>query len=97
MTAVGVGLAAGVLIFLVPRAGMTPPSIPTASSARPALHTLRIESLPPGATISEGASVLGHTPLSLPVDPTAGTRHVVLSLDGYMPYAVDQPSLTEDV
>jgi serine/threonine-protein kinase len=95
LAVLGVGLGAG-LFVIIPRARPPRPVAGTASSEA-AVHRLRIESSPPGATVSEGATVVGKTPLSLPIDPRQGTRHVVLSLDGYMPYAVEQAPAGEDV
>jgi hypothetical protein len=59
---------------------------------------IRIESTPPGATVSENDKVLGQTPMALPLDPAQqSARKLVLSLDGYAPYTVHQGPSLEDV
>jgi hypothetical protein len=63
----------------------------------PASATVRIESNPPGAVITENGQNLGVTPLALTVDPArTDTRHFLLSLNGYQPYTLDQPPTREN-
>jgi serine/threonine-protein kinase len=99
--AVAVGAALAVA-FLATRGHQEPPKPAVASTASATAEaaparTMRIESSPAGASVSEGATVLGKTPLELPLDPAAGTRHLVVSLDGYMPYAVTQEPSKDNV
>jgi hypothetical protein len=48
--------------------------------------------------VSEGGSVIGKTPLAVPLDPAAKeARKIVVSLDGYVPYAIDQAPSKESV
>ncbi|APR80286.1 serine/threonine protein kinase [Minicystis rosea] len=100
LAAVAVGAALGVGVFL--SRGSSDAAKPAASTsatveAAPSTRTLRIESSPPGATVTDGAAVLGKTPLDVPLDPAAGTRHLVVSLEGYMPYALAQEPVKENV
>jgi len=96
--AVGVGLAA---ILLLTRGGEPPKpaAAATATAVVPAVtaHTMRIESSPSGAFVSEGATVLGKTPLEVVLDPSVGTRHLVVLLDGYAPYGITQEPVKENV
>jgi serine/threonine-protein kinase len=96
--AVGAGLA---FALLAARKGEEPKPVAAATSTATAeaspTRTLRIESSPPGATVMEGAAVLGKTPLDVPLDPAAGTRHLVITLDGYNPYALVQEPTKENV
>jgi eukaryotic-like serine/threonine-protein kinase len=98
--AAGVALIIGVLALL--KGGTPAPAaqLPTAApSAEPAKgRTLRIESVPPGAAVYEGAAKLGVTPVSIPLDPSQVDHRVfAVTLDGYMPYAVNQGPSKEDV
>ena len=99
---VAAALAAGLVLT---QSGPTPPPV-AASSAKPSAeptarppgaHTLRIESTPSGATVTEGATVLGKTPLEMVLDATSGPRRLVISRDGYVPSVVDQAPVNENV
>jgi serine/threonine-protein kinase len=93
--ALGAGLA--VAVFML-RGGDAPrPTAAPTAAPSVAPRTLRIESQPPGAAVTEGATVLGKTPLDLPIDQAAGTRHLVVALDGYLPYAVAQEPSPDNV
>jgi hypothetical protein len=48
---------------------------------------LRVESEPPGATISLDGAESGVTPTEL--EPAAGTHRIELRADGYVPYQLD--------
>jgi eukaryotic-like serine/threonine-protein kinase len=96
---VGVALAVAAAAVAWPR-GQAPPPPPATATAAPAPVTrmIRIESTPPGATVSENDKVLGQTPMAIPLDPAQqSARQLVLSLDGYAPYTVHQGPSTEDV
>jgi eukaryotic-like serine/threonine-protein kinase len=108
LIAVGLVAAAALAVFVVlnqggstqPTAASTaaPSGEPSASPvARPGAHTLRIESTPSGATVTEGATVLGKTPLEMVLDPASGPRRLVISRDGYVPSVVDQAPVQENV
>jgi len=94
----GVAVAVAVAALVWPR-GQTTPTPPTAASApSPVTRMIRIESTPPGATVSESDKVLGQTPMAIPIDPAQqSARRLVLSLDGYAPYTVHQGPSLEDV
>ncbi len=95
-----VGVAVGVAVAAVAWPRGQAPTTPVAPIAAPApvVHTIRIESTPPGATVSENDKVLGQTPMALPLDPAQqSARRLVLSLDGYAPYTVHQGPSLEDV
>ena len=85
--------AASVVALLLSR-GQDPPK---AAAPVAEVHSIRIESSPAGATVSEGATTLGKTPFSMPLDPAAGAHHLVVALDGYMPYALEQGPAPADV
>jgi serine/threonine-protein kinase len=95
-----VGAAVAVALF-ASRGGGSGPAAATASATAPspaATHMLRIESSPAGATVSEGGQLLGKTPISLPLQPNqTAARQLVILLEGYAPYVVEQPPATEDV
>ncbi|MFT3768879.1 MAG: protein kinase [Minicystis sp.] len=97
--AIAVGAALAAAFFLTQGSPQPKPAAASTASAEPAasVRTLRIESAPPGATVTDGVTVLGKTPLDVPLDPAAGTRHLVVSLDGYMPYALAQEPVKENV
>jgi serine/threonine-protein kinase len=84
--------AAGAAAFFASRAPVTA-SPPVAEGT----HSIRIESSPAGATVSEGATALGKTPFTMSLDPAAGAHHLVVSLEGYMPYALEQGPAPADV
>jgi serine/threonine-protein kinase len=97
-------LAAGAAVAVIAAAAMgiglsrkTEAARPATSASPATLRTLRVESSPAGAVVSEGATELGRTPLAIPLDPAVGTRHIVVSLEGYLPYAIDQVPAAEDV
>jgi eukaryotic-like serine/threonine-protein kinase len=94
----GVAVAVAVAAIAWPR-GQAPvvPTTPT-SPTPPVTRMIRIESTPPGATVSENDKVLGQTPMAIPLDPAQqSARQLVLSLDGYAPYTVHQGPSLEDV
>ena len=94
VVAVAVAVAAAAIAW--PR-GQAPPPPPTAA-ATPITRMIRIESTPPGATVSENEKVLGQTPMAIPLDPAQqSARQLVLSLDGYASYTVHQGPSLEDV
>ena len=96
VVAVAVAVAAAAIAW--PRGQAAPvPTTPTAA-ATPVTRMIRIESTPPGATVSENEKVLGQTPMAIPLDPAQqSARQLVLSLDGYAPYTVHQGPSLEDV
>ncbi len=96
VVAVAVAVAAAAVAW--PRGQAPPP--PTTATAAPIAVTrmIRIESTPPGATVSENEKVLGQTPMAIPLDPAQqSARKLVLSLEGYAPYTVHQGPSLEDV
>ncbi len=104
--AAAIAVAAGVAtVFLLSRGGGaaadTKPggSAAVAASApvAPGTRNLRIESIPAGATVTEGSRTIGQTPLTVPLDPKLGPRHLVVALEGFVPYAVEQGPSAEDV
>ncbi|MEP7122408.1 MAG: serine/threonine-protein kinase [Byssovorax sp.] len=96
IVAVAVAVAAAAIAW--PRGQAMPtPTSPTVAAA-PITRMIRIESTPPGATVSENDKVLGQTPMAIPLDPSQqSARQLVLSLDGYAPYTVHQGPSLEDV
>ncbi len=59
--------------------------------------TVRIESMPSGALITENGQNIGVTPLALTMDPArTETRHLMLALNGYQPYPLEQPPVREN-
>jgi len=61
-------------------------------------YTLKLESTPPGATVSEGDKSLGKTPMAISLDGSQKDARVfVVALDGYLDYTLRQESATEDV
>ena len=94
---VGVAVAVAAAALAWPRGQAA--STATAPSARsPVTHMIRLESTPPGATVSEDDKVLGQTPMAIPIDPAQqSARRLVLSLAGYAPYTVHQGPSLEDV
>ena len=93
----GVAVAVAVAALAWPR-GQTPPPTTTAGAPAPVTRMIRIESTPPGATVSENDKVLGQTPMAIPIDPAQqSARKLVLSLDGYASYTVHQGPSLEDV
>jgi serine/threonine-protein kinase len=96
VVAVAVAVAAAAVAW--PR-GQATPTPPTSTAApTPITRMIRIESTPPGATVSENEKVLGQTPMAIPLDPAQqSARQLVLSLDGYAPYTVHQGPSLEDV
>ncbi len=94
-----VGIAIGVAVAAVawPR-GQSPTPPPPSTVPVAATHMIRIESTPPGATVSENDKVLGQTPMAIPLDPAQqSARKLVIALDGYAPYTVHQGPSLEDV
>ena len=96
--------AVAAVALLLSRGGDAPrPAVAvTSSSAAPTAtaevaRTMRIESSPTGATVSEGSITLGKTPLEVVLDPSAGVRKLVVSLEGYAPYTVEQGPAKENV
>jgi serine/threonine-protein kinase len=69
----------------------------SASAQAASQHELRIESTPVGAKVTEGAVVVGTTPLTVPLPQAGPSRKLVVSLDGYLPATVEQGPATEDV
>ena len=97
VVAVALGVAAAAVAW--PR-GQAPQPTTTTTTAAPVAVTrmIRIESTPPGATVSESDKVLGQTPMAIPIDPAQqSARQLVLSLAGYTPYTVHQGPSLEDV
>jgi eukaryotic-like serine/threonine-protein kinase len=103
--AIGVGatlavlLGAGLAIGLWPKTGTDAAGVPTASaSAAAKTFTLRIDSQPAGATVTERGNAVGTTPLSIPIDPeTAIDRVFVVNAPGYAPYEVRPGKLSSDL
>jgi eukaryotic-like serine/threonine-protein kinase len=99
-----VGFAGAALLF-ARRPAQTeiqtaPPVAPPApSAARPAATaTLKLDSTPAGATVTENGLALGTTPMTLPLaDDQRGIRRFVVTLAGYQPYTLDQPAARDDV
>ena len=96
VVAVALSVAAAAVAW--PR-GQAPPTPTTTTAAAVAVaRMIRIESTPPGATVSENDRVLGQTPMAIPLDPAQqSARQLVLSLAGYAPYTVHQGPSLEDV
>ena len=103
--AIGVGataavlLGAGLAIGLWPKGGADAAGVPSASaSAAVKTFTLRIDSQPAAATVTERGNPMGTTPLSIPIDPeTAIDRVFVVSAPGYAPYEVRPGRLSSDL
>jgi serine/threonine-protein kinase len=97
VVAVALGVAAAAVAW--PRGQATPTPVATAIAPVVAVtRMIRIESTPPGATVSENDKVLGQTPMAIPIDPAQqSARQLVLSLAGYAPYTVHQGPSLEDV
>jgi hypothetical protein len=60
----------------------------TVAASAPASSTIFIVSVPPGAEVTENGSTLGHTPLTLTIDPTQAAhtpRVLALGLAGHEP------------
>lgn len=78
-----------------------PTSTTAAEPALPRSFALVLQSVPAGATIREGNTVLGHTPQRLNFTGEslkAGPRTLVLELEGYRPYTLEQgPSDKDEV
>ena len=94
------GVAVGVAVAAIawPRSPAPAAPVTPIAAPLPVAHMIRIESTPPGATVSENDKVLGQTPMALPLDPAQqSARQLVLSLDGYAPYTVHQGPSLEDV
>jgi serine/threonine-protein kinase len=92
-------LAALVAVFLIarPKAPPAPPAaVASAAPAPPLAPTtfmLLVDSIPPAAEVVDGDTVLGTTPLSLPVtheSVKASPRKYVVRLTGYVPYTFYQ-------
>lgn len=90
----------GVIIFLATRSGSsgkeaaeaTPPTAPSAEAVAP---VLALTSTPAGAEVYEGTSLLGVTPLSVPLNKPE-TRTFALRLSGYKDGSVQvAPDTTE--
>ena len=96
---VAVALAVAAAAVAWPRGQATPtPPLTTTTAAVAVTRMIRIESTPPGATVSENDKVLGQTPMAIPIDPAQqSARQLVLSLAGYAPYTVHQGPSLEDV
>jgi serine/threonine-protein kinase len=78
-------------------------SLPATAVAPPSndpRFTLLLDSVPPGAHVTEGDAGLGNTPLLLPIERTTvakGARRFTLEMDGYLPYTVYQGDAHEAV
>jgi serine/threonine-protein kinase len=98
---VGVASLGAVAAFGLLRSVAPPPdpARPSASAVEIKVsHTLRIESTPPGATVTENDRPLGKTPMALTLDPAAQSpRQIVISLEGYTPYTISQAPSADDV
>ena len=95
-------VAVGAIAAFVLLRSVAPPADPAraASSGVEAKvsHTLRIESTPPGATVTENDRPLGKTPMALTLGPTGtSTRQLVITLEGFTPYTISQAPSAEDV
>jgi serine/threonine protein kinase len=94
---VGAIAAFGVLRSVAP--AQQSGAAPALSAAEPKVaRTLRIESSPPGATVSENDKVVGKTPIALSLDPAmTSSRQFVITLEGHTPYTISQAPSAEDV
>lgn len=66
----------------------------TLAPAAPAIvaPTLRVESTPIGAVVTEDGQTLGVTPVAITIDPNrTDVRHFTIALAGYQAYHLDQP------
>ena len=75
-------------------------SASVAAVAQPAPFTLTIESQPTGATVTEGETSLGDTPLNVAIDRDSvakGPRIFVVKKEGYAPSQVVQGASTDSV
>jgi hypothetical protein len=105
-------LLGGIVALLAwPRDGV--PSAPLVSPPSAAVHvaalvpkpdpptfSLSIESVPSGANVSEGSTVLGKTPITLFVEQTSVTkapRHFSIEREGFVPYQLEQGDSSADV
>jgi len=69
-----------------------------ASNAPARVPTLRIDSKPTGAMVSESGKDLGSTPLNIAFDADMTTDRVfIVRVDGFKPYEVRQGRLTNDL
>ncbi len=94
---VGVAVAVAAAAVAWPR-GQAPTNTVAPAAAPAAPRMIRVESTPPGATVSENEKILGQTPMAIPLDPAQqSARQLVLSLEGYAPYTVHQGPSLEDV
>jgi serine/threonine-protein kinase len=70
---------------------------PLAASAE-GTHTLRIESTPSGATVTEGGRTIGTTPMMVVLEASQlETRHLEVTLAGFQSYSLTQPPAHENV
>jgi serine/threonine-protein kinase len=94
---VGIAVAVAAAAVAWPR-GQAPTNAVATAAVVAVPRMIRIESTPPGATVSENEKILGQTPMAIPLDPAQqSARQLVLSLDGYAPYTVHQGPSLEDV
>ncbi|MFO0762273.1 MAG: serine/threonine-protein kinase [Byssovorax sp.] len=98
VAAVGAVAAFALLRTVTPSAGAGQAAAASAPAEAKTTRMLKIESTPPGATVTEDERPLGKTPMAITLDPAStATRKLVLSLDGYTPYTISQAPSTEDV
>ena len=98
VVAVALTIAAAAVAWPRGQAPLPPSTTTTTAAAIAVTRMIRIESTPPGATVSENDKVLGQTPMAIPIDPAQqSARQLVLSLAGYAPYTVHQGPSLEDV
>jgi serine/threonine protein kinase len=97
--AVAVLVGAGLAIAVWPKGGNEEGGAGSPSAAASAkTYTLRIDSQPAGATVTERGNTLGTTPLSIQLDPeTALDRVFVVAAPGYAPYEVRPGRLGSDL
>lgn len=93
----GGALALGVMWPRSTAPGQTVAEAASDATAKRTFH-LRIESTPAGASVREGGTLLGTTPLVLPVEPDSSEeRQLVVEAEGFQPYVVKPGKLTSDL
>jgi serine/threonine-protein kinase len=78
--------AVGAVAFFAVRGPAPAPLPSTSGEAAPKTHSILVDSTPQGATVKEGDKVVGTTPLTIEVDPTAPPRKFVMTLEGHAPH-----------
>ncbi len=98
----GVAVVAAALALFVRGLGQEPPSSEVATSVTPpsepsppASFVLRVVSTPPGALVVDGDTVLGTTPLAVPM-LAEGSRTLEVRLVGYRSHRLHQEPLERD-